>query len=218
MFLACGSRAAQDAAADRLEKELRRLESALKLPQPDGDEAAPLLAKLPLRIAFSTVRVNPSDRAETGFVDLLLSLGGRKESASPQAPLVFPVFGRGRMLDGLAGADLQGDGIEQAARYLCGPCTLREKRLNPAVDLLIAADWDSILEDRPALELPTPVVAPMAAPPELLDVSGPPDGISPLVDGDLAAAPVGGGRGGRLAVAAMGLWLWRSAPPPKMRY
>ena len=49
-----------------------------------------------------------------------------------KAPLVFPIFGRGRVLGGL---EVKAKEIEEAARFLCGACSCQVKELNPGVDL-----------------------------------------------------------------------------------
>src|SRR5262249_42605094 len=79
----------------------------------------------------------------------------------------FPIFGRGRALCSLEGKALAAKDIEEAARFLCGACSCQVKELNPGVDLLIAADWDELIEAEPgpvpltrvAVE-PTPSIPP----------------------------------------------------------
>ena len=66
--------------------------------------------------------------------------------------MVFPIFGRGRALDALIGKGINADTIKDTARFLCGACSCEAKRLNPGVDLLMAADWDAILNDREAVQ------------------------------------------------------------------
>ena len=62
------------------------------------------------------------------------------------------IFGRGRALDALIGKGINADTIAEAAKFLCGACSCQVKRLNPGVDLLIAANWDTILNAEDAAQ------------------------------------------------------------------
>ncbi len=83
------------------------------------------------------------------MASLLRSL---KETVKPTEPLLFPIFGRGRVLDGLIANGINADNLKDAGQFLCGPCSCQVKRLNPGMDLLIAADWDAVLTDPDAIE------------------------------------------------------------------
>lgn len=153
VLLECGNQEKDDAAAAVLQKEMQRLAKTLQLPDPAGDNSVKLLSSLPLQLAFSTIHVKRTDPAEAVLVEMLLhtdpDLGRSTE------PMVFPVFGRGRALDGLIGKGINADTIQDAARFLCGACSCEVKRLNPGVDLLVAADWDSVI-DAPEAAQPSP--------------------------------------------------------------
>jgi hypothetical protein len=133
---------ADDAAAALLDRELPRLEKTIVLPEPTGEGPA-VQSPLPLRVAFSTLVLSRSDAAERLLVELLVR--GEEGLDQVRAPIVFPIFGRGRALGPLYGPDLTGEQIEQAARFLCGACSCQVKELNPGFDLLLSADWDDIL-------------------------------------------------------------------------
>lgn len=139
-----GNRAADDAAAALIEKELRVQEKELELPPAAVDDPK-MRANLPLRISFSLQRVSRNDPAEAPFITQLFA--GESLTNQPPLPVAFPVFGRGRALAALAGADLSADVIESAGRFLVGACSCEVKELNPGKDLLLAADWESIFED-----------------------------------------------------------------------
>ncbi len=139
-----GNRAADDAAAALIEKELRVQEKELELPPAAVDDPK-MRANLPLRISFSLQRVSRNDPAEAPFITQLFA--GESLTNQPPLPVAFPVFGRGRALAALAGADLTADVIESAGRFLVGACSCEVKELNPGKDLLLAADWESIFED-----------------------------------------------------------------------
>jgi hypothetical protein len=143
LLLESGGRAADDAAAALVEKRLALLpgEIVLPEPQPDGPQ---LRSALPLRAAFSLLRLAPGEAAEQTFVRMLLR--SDEGLADVRGPIVFPIFGRGRSLGGLHGKELNEDQIRQAARFLCGACSCQVKELNPGIDLLLSANWDNLLE------------------------------------------------------------------------
>ncbi len=50
------------------------------------------------------------------------------------------------------GKDLISANVASCAQFLAGACGCEVKELNPGVDLLMVADWDAIVEGRPAVE------------------------------------------------------------------
>ncbi len=52
----------------------------------------------------------------------------------------------------MLGKGINAETIQDAAKFLCGACSCLVKRLNPGVDLLMAADWDAILDNREAMQ------------------------------------------------------------------
>lgn len=110
-----------------------------------------------LTYGFPILTVSPDDPAERLFVDLLL----KSESdlyEHTHEPMVFPVFGRGRLLGCLFGEYITEKNIREASAFLSGACSCEVKNLNPGVDLLVAAPWDlvvidSFIEDEPLPEL-----------------------------------------------------------------
>jgi hypothetical protein len=149
LLLEGGDKARDQAAADTLARELARLEKEIKLPD-QADEPVKLLSKLPLGLKFSVLRVARDNPEEQLLVATLLR--ANTDFTNSTRPVVFPVFGRGRFLDGIAGKEIKAAAVEDAATFLCGACSCVVKRLTPGVDLLLAADWDSILEERPDRE------------------------------------------------------------------
>ncbi len=142
LLLECGDARQDDAAAELLTKQLGKLAKELKLPEltdlPDDN----LVAKTPLKLSFSTMRV-PRGEAEAPLVQMLL----HSESDLPERtdPMIFPVFGRGRALLPLIGAGITADNIQNSAAFLVGACSCEVKDLNPGFDLLLSADWDELL-------------------------------------------------------------------------
>ncbi len=146
VLLESGDKAADDAAATLVEKRIARLPQEIVLPEPQTD-GPQLLSTLPLRAAFALQRLSREAAAEGPFVRMLLR--SDEELAGFRGPIVFPVFGRGRSLGGLRGKDLNENEVRRAALFLCGACSCQVKELNPGIDLLVSADWTSLLERVP---------------------------------------------------------------------
>ncbi|MFO0876675.1 MAG: hypothetical protein U0840_04820 [Gemmataceae bacterium] len=143
---------ADDAAAQLLAKELPRLEREIRLPT--IEDPRDLLSTLPLKLSFPVLRISREDATEAGLVRLLL-----QGDQAPTGPVVFPVFGRGRVLISITGKELRPAVLERWASYLCGPCSCQVKELNPGFDLPLQADWDALLAlsspaSAPVLEAP----------------------------------------------------------------
>jgi hypothetical protein len=165
VLLASGD-AAKDAAAEKLLRaEVQRLAKELKLPERTAAPEDQLADDRPLKLAFSVLRVGRKDPAEEALVKMLLNteedLPGRSD------PMVFPVFGRGRVLPALIGAGITPENIGDAAAFLAGPCSCEVKRDNPGVDLLVTADWQRPVATSPAPTVPAGATVPIprAAPP-----------------------------------------------------
>ena len=60
-------------------------------------------------------------------------------------PVVFPVFGRGRVLGTLAGDEIEAQNIQDVIAFLLNPCSCQIKIANPGFDLLMRADWYTLL-------------------------------------------------------------------------
>jgi len=142
LLLECGNAEKDNAAATLLNEQLAKLAKELQLPEltdlPDDN----LVAKTPLKLSFSMLRV-PRGKAEAPLVQMLVN----SESDLPERadPMIFPVFGRGRALFPLIGAGITADNIRNSAAFLCGACSCEVKELNPGFDLLLSADWDELL-------------------------------------------------------------------------
>jgi hypothetical protein len=143
LLLESGQPEKDDAAAELLNTEFKRLEQELKLPELTSDPADELLAATPLKVAFSVLRVPHAAASEQALAGMLINcesdLAGRSE------PIVYPVFGRGRVLLPLIGAGITAKNIEDSAAFLVGPCSCQVKELNPGFDLLLSTEWDALL-------------------------------------------------------------------------
>lgn len=144
LLLECGQATKDDAAARLVEEQIKKLVQELKLPELTDAPDDKLLTKTPLEVAFSLLRVPRSD-AEQPLVKMLL----HSEPDLPERsdPMVFPVFGRGRALLPLVGAGVTAENIRDSASFLVGACSCEVKEQNPGFDLLLSADWESMLTE-----------------------------------------------------------------------
>jgi hypothetical protein len=170
VLLLSGDRTADDAAAALLDRELARLRDEIELPE-QPEEGSMLLTALPLRVSFAVVRLDRTKAEEADLARLLL--GTEDGLGKAKGPIVFPIFGRGRVLTSYEGDSLTAKEIARGARFLCGACSCQVKDLNPGTDLLMTADWDGLLDPTadPTPREAEPPVAP-AIPPGM---SGGPD-------------------------------------------
>ena len=118
-----------------------------------------LRSSVPLKIHFSTIAVSRNDPEEEIFISMLLKHSPRMRSVTDQ-PIAIPIFGRGRVLEGMIGEDITLEHTLGASSYLCSACSCQVKEENPGLDMLMAVKWDDhmlgslIIEDRvlPPLE------------------------------------------------------------------
>jgi hypothetical protein len=97
-----------------------------------------------LNYGFPILTVSRTDPGERFFLDMLLhSESDLHEYA--EEPMVFPVFGRGRLLGCLFGKFITEKNIQGAISFLSGACSCEVKALNPGVDLLLPAFWDRVI-------------------------------------------------------------------------
>jgi len=143
VLVECGDRAKDDAAFDLLARQLRKLESSLKLPEPRPEDLLRLQRPNapPLKLSFSALRLSRNDPSEKWFVEMLL--GTEADLKIRGEPIVFPVFGRGVALYALVGKGINETTIAQAAGFVTGECSCEVRRLNPGCDLLINAAWET---------------------------------------------------------------------------
>ena len=145
LLVESGNKAKDDAVAKLLDTESRRLENSFQLPEAALEDPK-LRSEVPLKIAFSTMRVSRKEPAEQMLLRMLLSID--KEIAAETDPMVFAVFGRGRAFPPLRSKDLSESVLQELAEFLIGACSCQVKSLNPGFDLLLAADWEGSLEGK----------------------------------------------------------------------
>jgi hypothetical protein len=152
LFLESGNGKQDAAALKRLREALKKMKELLRLPEeyieqfadengnpdnPDnpGETEAP-------KISFSILKIKREDPKESFLVrSLLLS---EPDLENLKQPMVFPVFGRGRALYALVGKGINREIIAEACAFMTGACSCQVKAMNPGVDLLLTANWDSV--------------------------------------------------------------------------
>ena len=104
-------------------------------------------SSVPLKIAFSITRLSRDDPNEEILRSMLLNLEDDLLDANySNKAMLFPVFGKGRVLPPLVDAGINEENVMADCGYLCGPCSCQVKNQNPGMDLLVKADWLAILE------------------------------------------------------------------------
>ncbi|HNQ74488.1 MAG TPA: hypothetical protein PKN95_12895 [Verrucomicrobiota bacterium] len=189
LLLESGDRRRDDAAARLVGTELRQLEKTLKLPELSPLDP-PVNPQLPLKMAFSLVRLSRTDPAEPFLVAQLCNWNPQRTAA--REPMLFPIFGRGRAIPPAIGDDIKPEAIREMAVFLTGPCSCEIKDLNPGFDLLLTADWNTMAGYQEVTLTTLPLVsmsqfATTAAstnalpPPPMIVVTNPPETAAPAV-------------------------------------
>lgn len=152
LLLESGDRERDDEAGRLIEAESGKLQQTLKLPEPSTLDP-PMNANVPLKIAISIVRVARSDPAERMLVNLLLNRNPKL--ATGKEAMLFPIFGRGRAIPPAIGPEIRAEALLEMAEFLTGPCSCQVKEMNPGYDLLLTANWSSLIGYQ-ELQLPEP--------------------------------------------------------------
>ena len=135
-----------DALEKRITPELRRLENELKLPSIDpNDKTSRINYPVPIKIAFSILRIKQSDPNEQFLVEMLKRSTSLTETVDSHEALLIPVFGQGRLIEIWKATEFQPSLVNDIGKFLCGPCMCQYKEQNPGVDLLLLADWNNLL-------------------------------------------------------------------------
>ena len=147
LLLESGDKEKDDAAAELLEKELKKVAGKLKLPVlTDKPEDRLTGGGPPLKIAFSVLRVRRDDATEEPLRAMLLK--SEDDIEKSKEPMAFPIFGRGRCLGGLIGKGLTAENIAEGCAILVAPCSCKFKIQSPGFDLLMSTDWNAIFEKK----------------------------------------------------------------------
>jgi len=130
------------AALQLLEQELETATRELKEQMPSIIDESDLSGMPGLSFEFSTLTVSRSNQKERFLLAALLNSEPDLQQYAGE-PILFPVFGRGRVLYSLVGQGINAENIRDAIGFLTGPCGCEIKMLNPGVDLPMAVNWDA---------------------------------------------------------------------------
>jgi hypothetical protein len=140
VLLECGDRPKDSQARAVLAKALSEAEKTLTLPEilPEDREQNMAPGGPELKIWFPVLSVSRKDPKEQFFVRML---SGSEQGIPTDAPVAFPIFGRGRLLGAFHGEMLDVAEVEEACAFLTGMCSCQVKEMCPGVDLLFTAGW-----------------------------------------------------------------------------
>ena len=158
IFLESGDIRRDRSAIALLERELRRLEQTLVLPDYNlwlGDHSSVSEGNFP-KIKFDVLRVSRNDPREEILVRMLMNSEHYLDKFKSE-PIVFPLYGRGIALWAIIGDRIDEINITRAAEFLTGPCSCQVKSLNPGIDLLISADWDNLVDNIADINIANPL-------------------------------------------------------------
>jgi hypothetical protein len=102
-----------------------------------------LRSDIPLKIEFSIRTLAYGNQDELAMNAMVAGFTG-----SISGPFVFPIFGRGRMIEPLPPGQVEASSVLAACSYLVGECSCVIKALNPGVDLILNTDWQSVLGEQ----------------------------------------------------------------------
>lgn len=138
-----GGDAAADEAAERtIRTHIEGMPAALR------EMTSGLAAEFPIKgrdFAFSYVRLSRDNPAEAPFVQMLLH--SEPDLVTYDAPMAFPIYGRGRALYALVGPGITEENIRETCEFLVSECSCLVKEGNPGTDVLMAVDWQSELAE-----------------------------------------------------------------------
>jgi hypothetical protein len=120
-------------------RKIAEMDAAAENDLPSDEEPIDKSAFWPPRI--SVLRVRADDPEERVLVAMLNASAATEET---EGATVFPLFGRGRVLGGIAFDKLDAKEFDSACDFLTGACSCEVKEMNPGDDLLIVADWESL--------------------------------------------------------------------------
>ena len=162
LFLESGNKERDDKLFKKLENYARIAQKEIGIPKgviqqsafedPDlvlgpEDEENVLESSVPLKIAFSIHRLSREDPKEAVLLTMLMNLEeDLLDEEFADQPMLFSVFGKGRVLLPLVGKGINEENTLGDCSYLCGPCSCQVKNQNPGTDLLVKADWWTSLE------------------------------------------------------------------------
>jgi hypothetical protein len=121
--------------------ELQSLEKKIKLPEQSKD-GPQMKLPLPLKLSLPLLTLDRNKAGEAMFVKLLLAT--EEDLDQVKGPILFALFGRGRVLGSLYGKELTNDQVREVTKFLCRECSCQVKELNPGIDMLMPINWEDV--------------------------------------------------------------------------
>jgi len=136
IFLQSGDEKKDAKLLQNIKKTLKQLEHSIKLAKVQEH----------IKIKFSLLKLSINDCSESVMLKILLnSEGDLQQLVNEKEPMLFPVFGRGRLLYALIGRGINEDTITTTAKFIAGRCSCEIKSENPGCDLLLQANWGKLV-------------------------------------------------------------------------
>lgn len=113
----------------------------------DGESAEdqPPAEPEPEKMKIAVLELSRDDANEKWLLRSLLAVEPDLDKFADK-PMVFAMYGRGRVLPPYIGKGIHVDNLVDCASFLGGACSCMIKDQNPGVDLLMQWDWDSTAE------------------------------------------------------------------------
>jgi len=99
----------------------------------------------PEKMKIAVLELSRGDKNEKWLLRSLLAVEPDLDKFADK-PMVFPIYGRGRVLPPYIGKGIHLDNLVDCASFLGGACSCMIKDQNPGVDLLMQWDWDATAE------------------------------------------------------------------------
>lgn len=93
---------------------------------------------------ISVIVVRRDDPKEAWLVRQLLAV--EPDLPGRDQPMIFPCFGRARVMPPLIGKGISRKNLEEALHYVTGACVCTVRDQNPGIDLLTRFDWGTAAE------------------------------------------------------------------------
>ncbi len=139
LLLESGDREADREAATLIHRELERLQKETLVP--DQADWGGETVEIDSNVNFKFMRLRRDQAEEQMLIRMLMATEADLESDFAHLPILFPIYGRGIVLYALVGRGINAWTIDDAVRFITGPCSCQIKADNPGIDLLTDTDW-----------------------------------------------------------------------------
>ncbi|MCK5852761.1 hypothetical protein KAH27_06995 [bacterium] len=146
--------------AATLLKNITIIEEDIKLPHEYTDIPEEDLQIYDTNIVFklSLLRLSKTNSDDMILINMLTRILP-DSIPNDSYPIVYPIFGRGRMLTAMFAKDVTARNLQGLCEYIAGECSCEIKGQNPGIDLLFSVDWDSLIEPGINLDAMLPPLA-----------------------------------------------------------